>query len=207
VDAIVTDAQGSFVRDLTKDDFDVLEEGKKQDLTVMSLVDIPIERPDAPLFTPTAIEPDVATNTKEFNGRVFVLVLDDLQTHFAREIAPALTPLAFDPGHPFPHISNLSHNFAVVVRHSVLDDESLDPIRMGQHHAKTNGAAVILHVKSKTRESERFGEVIHDLGIVIERIGELFRIRPVAVSKARVVGRDKVTAIGKPGEERLEHPR
>ncbi len=28
-----------------------------------------------------------------------------------------LTPLAFDPGHPFPHISNLSKNLAVVVKH------------------------------------------------------------------------------------------
>jgi polyphosphate kinase len=37
--------------------------------------------------------------------------------YFMREIAPVLTPLAFDPGHPFPHISNLSKNLAVVVKH------------------------------------------------------------------------------------------
>ena len=40
-----------------------------------------------------------------------------LGAYFSREICPVLTPLAFDPGHPFPLISNLSKNFAVVVRH------------------------------------------------------------------------------------------
>ncbi|MGQ9681136.1 MAG: polyphosphate kinase 1 [Anaerolineae bacterium] len=39
-----------------------------------------------------------------------------LRRHFEREIFPTLTPLAFDPGHPFPHISNLSLNLAVVVK-------------------------------------------------------------------------------------------
>ena len=34
------------------------------------------------------------------------------------EIFPLLTPLAFDPGHPFPFISNRSKNFAVVIRHN-----------------------------------------------------------------------------------------
>ena len=40
-----------------------------------------------------------------------------LTKYFRREIFPLLTPLAFDPGHPFPFISNRSRNFAIVVRH------------------------------------------------------------------------------------------
>jgi len=39
-----------------------------------------------------------------------------LRRYFKTEIFPVLTPLASDPGHPFPHISNLSINLAVVVR-------------------------------------------------------------------------------------------
>jgi polyphosphate kinase len=40
-----------------------------------------------------------------------------LRRHFKAQIFPVLTPLAFDPGHPFPYISNLSMNLAVRVRH------------------------------------------------------------------------------------------
>jgi len=38
-----------------------------------------------------------------------------MREYFREEIFPALTPLAFDLGHPFPLISNLSMNLAVVV--------------------------------------------------------------------------------------------
>lgn len=84
IDANVTDAQGNFVRTLTKDDFQILEDGKPQALTVFSMVDIPIERVDPPLFSKTAIPPDVVTNRTPFEGRVFVIVLDDLHTRFNR---------------------------------------------------------------------------------------------------------------------------
>lgn len=39
-----------------------------------------------------------------------------LDAFFIEKVFPVLTPLAFDPGRPFPHISNLSINIAVILR-------------------------------------------------------------------------------------------
>lgn len=41
---------------------------------------------------------------------------DKIDSYYHEVVFPVLTPLAFDPGHPFPHISNLSLNLAVLVK-------------------------------------------------------------------------------------------
>jgi len=40
----------------------------------------------------------------------------EAKRYFEESVFPVLTPLAFDPGRPFPHISNLSLNLAILIR-------------------------------------------------------------------------------------------
>jgi VWFA-related protein len=86
VDAVVTDRQGRLVRDLKKEDFQVLEDGKAQAITNFTLVDIPVDRDNRPLFAAAPIVPEVRTNEKPFDGRVYVMVVDDLHTRFGRTV-------------------------------------------------------------------------------------------------------------------------
>jgi len=79
-----------------------------------------------------------------------------LRRYFEREIFPALTPLAFDPGHPFPHISNLSINLAVVIN---------DP-RHGERFARLKVPSMfprLLRIPSEEK-----AEIYESLGLVEE---------------------------------------
>jgi len=68
-------------------------------------------------------------------GDVNIVAISDLQPEdcewlgrfFASRIFPVLTPLAVDPAHPFPYISNLSLNLAVALR---------DPTEKGARFAR-----------------------------------------------------------------------
>lgn len=84
VDVLVTDRNGNFVRDLKREDFQLLEDGKPQTITNFLTVDIPVEKAQRPLGAALPIEPDVRTNERPFDGRVYVMVIDDLHTYFAR---------------------------------------------------------------------------------------------------------------------------
>ena len=60
--------------------------------------------------------------------------LAQLHTVFREQIFPVLTPLAVDPGHPFPYISHMSLNLAVMVR---------DPQRKVQRFARVKVPPVL----------------------------------------------------------------
>jgi polyphosphate kinase len=49
---------------------------------------------------------------------------------FEREVFPVLTPLAVDPGHPFPYISTLSLNLAVHVRDPVVGERRFARVKV-----------------------------------------------------------------------------
>src|SRR5256714_1600866 len=60
--------------------------------------------------------------------------LSQLHSVFRQQIFPVLTPLAVDPAHPFPYISHLSLNLAVIVR---------DPQRHQQRFARVKVPPVL----------------------------------------------------------------
>jgi VWFA-related protein len=86
VDTVVTDQQGNFVRGLTKGDFELFEDGKPQKLDVFSAVDIPVEPQNPLTFGGRQGSSDVRSNPAVSAGRVYVIVLDDLNTSFTRSI-------------------------------------------------------------------------------------------------------------------------
>jgi len=55
---------------------------------------------------------------------------EQMRSVFRASIYPILTPLAVDPSHPFPFISNLSHSLAVVLRHPLHDSEHFARVKI-----------------------------------------------------------------------------
>jgi hypothetical protein len=59
VDALVTDASGEPVTDLTAADFELREEGVPQEIASLATVNLPLDRADRPLYTRHPIEPNM----------------------------------------------------------------------------------------------------------------------------------------------------
>ncbi|HEV7534356.1 MAG TPA: polyphosphate kinase 1, partial [Acidimicrobiia bacterium] len=54
----------------------------------------------------------------------------ELGRYFEDQIFPVLTPLSVDPGHPFPYISNLSLNLAIMVRDPQQDERRFARVKV-----------------------------------------------------------------------------
>jgi VWFA-related protein len=75
IDAVVRDDNGRFVPHLTKDDFELLEDGKPQEILTVSEVNLPLDTRGRPAATVDAGAASAATGIEADAGRVYVMVL------------------------------------------------------------------------------------------------------------------------------------
>lgn len=110
-----------------------------------------------------------------------------LRTHFLDQIYPVLTPLAVDPGHPFPFISNQSLSLAIVLQH---------PERDGVQFARVK---VPLN-RGRWIELDRAGHLLPVEELVARHVDELFRgtkilsVHPFRVTRNADLRRDEEEA-------------
>ena len=116
--------------------------------SIMGKIDNEITASNTAGFTPTQLLTAVTAKARELSNRhadhFKNELLEDLRQHdielitwhdltddesayvtkiFRERIFPVLTPLAVDPSHPFPYISGLSLNLAVLVKHPTTKEE------------------------------------------------------------------------------------
>lgn len=100
-----------------------------------------------------------------------------LDEYFEREVFPVLTPLAVDPGHPFPHISNLSLNLAVILR-DTKGREHFARIKVPDvlpRLVPTDGLKVVAKTLPKTKTAPRESHTFVWLdGLIAANLGSLF---------------------------------
>jgi polyphosphate kinase len=114
--------------------------------------------------------------------------------YFTELAFPVLTPLAFDPGRPFPHISNLSLNLATLIRDTQGNErfarikvpDSLPPL------VPVNRAAA---PKQKRRRSQSHLEFVWLEQVIAAHLGSLFPGMQVLETHPFHVTRDADMAI------------
>ena len=107
------------------------------------------------------------------------------------DIFPVLTPLAVDPGHPFPYISNLSLNLAVMVR---------DPVTRERRFARVKVPPLLPRFVGLP-DGERFLPLE---GLIAAHLGSLFPGMEIESHYAFRVTRNTDVAMQAEGEEEAE---
>jgi polyphosphate kinase len=102
----------------------------------------------------------------------------ELHSYFQAQIFPVLTPLAVDPAHPFPYISGLSLNLAVVVRNPETQTENFARVKVppllprfvrlagGEPNPRNNGIVDIRFVPLEDIIGEFLGELFPGMDVL-----------------------------------------
>jgi polyphosphate kinase len=118
---------------------------------------------------------------------------------FRASIAPVLTPLAIDPGHPFPHVHNKSLNIALVVQRR---NGGQKPRR---HFAVVQVPAVLDRVVIVSTHGEGRVRFVLLEDIIARHLGELFGgFRVVSHTVFRVARNTDLTIEEEDAEDLLE---
>ncbi len=140
-------------------------------------------------------------------GGVERVRLDDLteaerrhvDTLFRASIAPVLTPLAIDPGHPFPHVHNKSLNIALVIERR---NGGPKPRR---HFAVVQVPAVLDRIVIVSTHGEGRVRFVLLEDIIARHLGELFGgLRVVSHTVFRVARNTDLTIEEEDAEDLLE---
>ncbi|MBX7149838.1 polyphosphate kinase 1 [bacterium] len=86
--------------------------------------------------------------------------------YFRKNIFPVLTPLAVDPGHPFPFISNLSTSLGVTLRHPGQDDNLFSRIKVPKNFPQL--------IRLNTEDSIHTFHFIRFTDVLMNNLGILF---------------------------------
>jgi VWFA-related protein len=141
-DVIVRDDQGQFVSSLSKNDFDVYEDGVKQDLVTFVLthggrVINDVSAPPPPLQAGILLPPPRPTN--DASGRIFMIFVDDLHMDFnntgrIRDLFKKVSKELIHEGDMFGIVSTGPSSIAI--------DMTYDRKRLDEAIAKISGAGL-----------------------------------------------------------------
>ncbi len=88
-----------------------------------------------------------------------------LKEYFEENIFPVLTPLAVDPSHPFPYISNLSLNLAVLMKDPETQEELFARVKV-----PTNILPRFVNLPKGLRQPEQNGKKSLWTGVPLEQV-------------------------------------
>jgi polyphosphate kinase len=108
--------------------------------------------------------------------------------HFRRNVLPVLTPLAVDPGHPFPFLSNLSLNLAVEVKNPETGETKFARVKVPQAMPRLLPLRELVEGKKKVKPEK--AEFLLLESLIQANLAELFSGLEIVSSHLFRVTRD-----------------